>query len=120
MPHILVVDDEPEVLSTISEGLALEDISVDTAQNGRDGLHLVFDRSKKYDLIVSDFMMPIMDGLTLYKKTRFKKIPFILITAYIDDLKNHQQLQQDDLIIIDKPLNIGDLADAIKSHSKPK
>ena len=115
MKRVLLVDDEPEILETVGEFLTQSGIEVKTAQNGRDALHLVFDRENVFSVIVSDFMMPIMDGATLYQKTRFKKIPFIMMTSYIDDLKSREPFNNPDLIIVDKPLILKDLLTSIEN-----
>ena len=81
-PHLLIVEDNADVvryLSTILEG----EYRIDLAANGRDGLELALRLVP--DLIISDVMMPLMDGFTLCRtlKTdqRTSHIPVILLTA---------------------------------------
>ena len=61
------------------------------AQNGYEALHLLKDKEKSFDIIISDLQMPQMDGLELLKKIRkldyFKNIPMIIMSNSKDN--NH-------------------------------
>ncbi len=80
---ILVVDDNAVVLKLLSHLLTSEDYLVVTAKNGMEALKLA--SAERPNLIVTDYMMPEMDGVALIKKlksqmsTRF--IPIIMLTA---------------------------------------
>jgi two-component system OmpR family response regulator len=63
MPRVLVVDDEPRIVTFIARALAAEGLSVDSAHDGRRGLELA--RSRPYELVVLDLLLPGMDGLSL-------------------------------------------------------
>jgi DNA-binding response OmpR family regulator len=79
--RILIVEDEKKVASFIKKGLEEELYEVDTASNGKDGLELGL--TDEYDLIISDIMMPLMNGLQLTKELRKNKIstPILLLTV---------------------------------------
>ncbi len=81
-PSILIVDDNADILSFITDILS-DHYEIIQAENGKEGLQKAL--SKSPDLIVSDVMMPIMDGIELCKtlKTDLKTshIPIILLTA---------------------------------------
>jgi len=79
--RILVVEDEKKVASFIKKGLEEELYNVDIALNGKDGLELALD--DEYDLIISDIMMPLMNGFQLVKELRNNKIetPILLLTV---------------------------------------
>jgi len=79
--RILVVEDEKKVASFIKRGLEEEYFSVDAVYNGRDGLE--FATTEEYDLIILDVMIPFMDGLTLTKELRKRKIltPVLFLTV---------------------------------------
>nr|WP_321406813.1 two-component regulator propeller domain-containing protein [uncultured Carboxylicivirga sp.] len=81
-PTILVVEDNIELVSFMKENLE-EKYNVITALNGKEALDiLVKDRA---DLIISDIMMPVMDGIELTKKLKtdinYSHIPLILLTS---------------------------------------
>jgi len=79
--RILVVEDEKKVAAFIKKGLEEEYFTVDTAYNGKEGLE--FATKEEYDLILLDIMIPFIDGLTLTKELRKRKIttPILLLTV---------------------------------------
>ena len=81
--RLLVVDDEPNLLTAIAAVLRGENFEVKTARNGRDALLQV--AQSLPDLIVSDVRMPLMDGCKLARQLRSaphtKLIPIIFLTA---------------------------------------
>lgn len=82
---ILVVDDDPEILKYICNELG-EWYKLNGAPNGKEALRALL--SEHYDLIISDIMMPVMDGITLLKNIRanslISDIPVILLTSKTD------------------------------------
>jgi two-component system response regulator MprA len=68
MPSVLIVDDDPKLLKMLQRTLTYENLNVLTATNGLEALPLV--QTHKPDLIILDWMMPKMDGLTLVQKLR--------------------------------------------------
>lgn len=78
--RILVVEDEKKVASFIKKGLEEELFQVDTAGNGKEGLELSL--HGEYDLIISDIMMPQMNGIQMVKELRSNNIetPILLLT----------------------------------------
>ena len=64
-PRILLLDDEPEMRSTLRDRLILEGYDVQTAPDGRLGLKLYHERP--VDLVITDVLMPEMDGLEVIR-----------------------------------------------------
>jgi PAS domain S-box-containing protein len=85
-PVVLVVEDNPDMREYICETLG-PDAAIVTADNGREGLEKA--HAVMPDLIVSDIMMPEMDGDEMFRKLRatreLETIPFILLTAKADE-----------------------------------
>lgn len=81
--HILVVDDEEGIVRILEINLKMEGYEVDTASCGADALKLLL--TNHYDLLISDIMMPEMDGLELLEHIRqspaLAELPVILLTA---------------------------------------
>lgn len=75
------MEDEKKVASFIKKGLEEEFFSVDTVFNGKDGLNLA--SAEEYDLIILDVMIPYIDGLTVTKELRKRKVetPILLLTV---------------------------------------
>lgn len=79
--RILVIEDEKKVANFIKKGLEEEFYAVDVALNGKEGYELA--SMGNHDLIVLDVMLPYMDGITITKELRKKKIltPILLLTV---------------------------------------
>lgn len=78
--RVLVVDDDPEIVSFIRRGLAFEGYAVDTAADGSEALEKVRDREP--DLVVLDIMMPGIGGLEVSKRLRQgSDVPILMLTA---------------------------------------
>jgi DNA-binding NtrC family response regulator len=61
LKRILVVDDEAQIRTMLTQMLELEGYTVHTAENGEDGLTLVGRHA--FDLVITDMIMPVKDGL---------------------------------------------------------
>jgi CheY-like chemotaxis protein len=83
-PRLLIVDDEPDIRTSLKERLEFNNYEVSTASNGLEALNLA--NSRKPDIIVTDIRMPVMDGLeminALRQKEDTKHIPVIIMTAF--------------------------------------
>lgn len=78
--RILVIEDEPDLLTGLARSLREEGYAVDTAQDGEDGLLKALDVS--YDAVVLDVMLPRLDGWEVLRRLRLKKkTPVLLLTA---------------------------------------
>ncbi|MGB5272762.1 MAG: response regulator, partial [Flavobacteriaceae bacterium] len=91
MKTILIVENDPTILSNTAELLDLEGYRTVTATNGLEGLEKI-NRSVP-DLILCDLLMPEMDGFTLLKQLGehpdLKRIPFIFFSAKSDNSSVH-------------------------------
>ena len=94
---VLVVDDEVHIVHVVAIKLRNNGYEPVTAGNGQEAYDLAC--REKPDIIIADYMMPIMSGLELLEKLRSNEqtagIPFVLLTARnfaIEDIKQ-QQLQ---------------------------
>ena len=81
--RVLCIDDEPGVIELISLILRSQNIQVDGASSGKEGLEAI--RRNPPDAVLLDIMMPVMDGWEVYKQMRsddnLKNIPVIIVTA---------------------------------------
>lgn len=78
--RLLVVEDEPHLLSSLSEALREDGYAVDEASDGEDGLAKAM--MWNYNAIVLDVMMPLMDGFQVLERLRLhKKTPVLMLTA---------------------------------------
>ena len=86
---ILLVDDEPDILEFLSYNFRKHGFTVVVANNGLEGILQAKDELPQ--LIISDILMPYMDGIEMCKAIRnieqFYRIPFVFLTAVSDDYK---------------------------------
>ncbi len=80
--HILIVDDEPLIRSSLGELLTISGYSVSTAANGKEALEILKDYTA--DIVIADMKMPVMDGIQLLKKVKanYPETPVIVISGY--------------------------------------
>lgn len=104
---ILIVDDNKVVLNSISDYLALNGLSVDTAFNGLNALEKC--QNFAYELIVVDHLMPIMNGIQFAKNVRqlesYISTPIIFMTT--QGVSTVESFLKEGLfsLAIDKPLD---------------
>lgn len=109
MFNILVVEDDKNLRKLVTTCLKKENFNTYEAVDGEDALNVM---DKNYiDLIITDIMMPKMDGYELIKELREAdyNIPILVITAKsdLDDKKEGYKLGADDYIV--KPIDIDEL-----------
>jgi two-component system, chemotaxis family, chemotaxis protein CheY len=80
--RVLVVDDEPGIRDLLSRTFTLAEYDVDVAPDGLTALDRM--RQTRYDLLIADLRMPVMDGISMIREAkRFKSdLPVIIITGY--------------------------------------
>ncbi|HME56275.1 MAG TPA: response regulator [Candidatus Lokiarchaeia archaeon] len=115
---ILVVDDEPDIRMILRMVLEKHDYQVVEAGNGRKAMEVLEHDNKEISCVITDYLMPELDGLQLCKQLRQKfnhMMSVFLITAYLD------QEQFDGATCFDekfmKPLNFEDLITKLKTHA---
>jgi signal transduction histidine kinase len=117
--QILVVEDDRHLVEGIREILEINGYEVMTASNGEAGLEILRSYPKPPDLIVSDIMMPRMDGYDFCKEVRARDkwavIPFIFLTAKgeRDDIKRGKSLGVDDYVV--KPFDAEELLIVVRA-----
>ncbi|MDR1557789.1 MAG: response regulator [Tannerellaceae bacterium] len=108
---ILVVDDEDELRDFLHQELK-KTYKVLTARNGSEGLQISL--SQMPDLIISDVMMPEMDGITFVRKlkanTNISHIPIILLSSKAEHRDRMEGLDKGADAYLSKPFNIEELA----------
>lgn len=113
--RILVVEDERRLSDVIKKGLTEDGFAVDRAFDGEEGLYLA--ESEEYDLIVLDLMIPKIDGITICRTLRNRKIktPILMLTAktQVEDKVKGLESGADDYLT--KPFAYAELKARIQS-----
>ncbi|MBA1206389.1 MULTISPECIES: CheR family methyltransferase [Pseudomonas] len=115
--HVLLVDDSPEVLDVMQQLLEMECAQVSAFADPRQALEVA--RDTKYDVILSDIGMPVMDGHALIKALRNMKhlqhTPAIALTGYGASADQHRSKQSGFDRHLNKPVGYDELVEAIES-----
>ena len=116
LPLVLIVEDNIDLLRYVKTELS-DQFNIIEAKNGEDGLSLA--RKKIPDLIITDIMMPVMDGITLIKNIKeddcTNHIPIILLTARDDGETKIKGFETGAEQYLVKPFEIGELSARMKS-----
>ncbi len=117
--RILVVDDDKLLLMAIAQRLTSDGFSVTTVENGFEALMAI--ETLKYDLVITDIMMPEISGLSMLsmlKKFYFNNVPVIVISSLnkADVILNTMELGAVDFLV--KPINFDDLIKLVRKHLK--
>ncbi|SEA47595.1 two-component system, chemotaxis family, response regulator CheY [Desulfuromusa kysingii] len=120
---VLVVDDSPTMRQFIVLALKrLPDLSVDEADNGVAALKQL--SSKKYDLLLTDVNMPIMDGLKLVSLIRNDVVnadlPVVVITTEGSEMTRERALQSGASEFVTKPLQTARLIEVVRRLLDPE
>jgi len=118
---ILIVDDEPDVLTVLKKGLTGAGFDVLTADNGSDALRITHDRHP--DIVILDVLMPDISGgsvgLTLQEDPKTKDIPIIFLSCTFSDRGTHEKGPLfAGHIRLAKPYDMGELLEAVRQHLK--
>jgi len=85
MSRILLVDDEESIVKLTSFMLTSAGYQVISATNGEEALEIIEKQYPDIDLIISDHIMPKMNGLELTERVSKYNIPIIMVTAMVDE-----------------------------------
>lgn len=114
MYKILIVDDEPDVVSLLKDYFEISGYEIIIAYNGAEAVSKI---QRKPDLILLDINMPEMDGIEVCKKIRdYVSCPILFLTARVEDCDkiNGFAVGGDDYII--KPFSIEELGARVAAH----
>jgi two-component system, response regulator, stage 0 sporulation protein F len=120
MCRILVVDDDPAVLSCYGKLLTREGHEVRTAPGGEIALSQI-KSSGPYDIIVIDYRMPGMDGIEFLRRLRSQgRTPeVILVSAYANEDVRKRAAAMGVRLILSKPIDVTQFRAAIREASPP-
>jgi CheY-like chemotaxis protein len=117
--RILVVDDEAFVCDAVKMMLAFDGHLVEVANSAKEALAKLTEA--KFDVVITDFAMPVMKGdeLAMVIKQRNAKQPVILITAYAEMLQSTGNPLTGVDFVISKPFLLENLREAIAKVLPP-
>ena len=109
---ILVVDDDPSILATVSEILEFEGYPVSTASNGAEALAQI--ERRQPSLILLDMRMPVMDGWGFARRLAEQgvRLPIVVMTAAQDARRWAEEIGAAGFV--PKPFDLPDLLDTVE------
>ena len=111
---ILLVEDEDMVRAVAERALTRQGYTVMTAENGEAALELL-DKNGRPDLLISDVVMPTMDGPTMVRhaRERYPDLPIIFMSGYAEE-QLRKSIDVDNVAFLPKPFSVQQLAEAAR------
>lgn len=118
--RILLTDDEAHFLDSLSKVLRNRKFAVEVARNGREALDIL--SREKFDVIVLDVRMPVMDGLAALREIRRADsiTPVLLLTGHADLACVTEAMKSGGTDYLLKPCSVGELISAIENAVERK
>ncbi|WP_415179023.1 response regulator [Parasphingorhabdus sp.] len=115
--HILLVEDEDMVRAVAERALTRQGYTVVTASEGEEALGLLAeqaDSEQQFDMIVSDVVMPNMDGPTMAKHVRknYPDLPILFMSGYAEE-QLRKSIDLDKVNFLPKPFSVAQIAEAV-------
>lgn len=111
MARILVAEDDPSVRAFVVSALSIKGHEVIAEEDGGLAAETVDAENGRFDLLLSDIKMPVMDGiaLSLHVGARFPEITILLMTGFADQRERAHGLDALIYDVIAKPFTLADL-----------
>jgi two-component system cell cycle response regulator CpdR len=115
MARILLAEDEEGLRALCARALAIDGHEVETACDGGDALDLIVRQEGRFDLLLTDIRMPIMDGiaLALTAARDYPMLTILLMTGYADQRERAHGLDAIIHDVISKPFSVATLRGAV-------
>jgi CheY-like chemotaxis protein len=115
---VLIVDDNPSAAISLADVLKVKGFATYAASSGKQALTIL--EEQPVDLLLTDVIMPEMNGLELYQLTREKhpRVNTWFMTAYAADELIQQGIQEGIKIVLNKPLDMDLLFSFLNAFSK--
>jgi DNA-binding response OmpR family regulator len=116
VPRVLVVDDEPRIVSFVSRALSAEGFQVDSAMDGARGLDLA--RTGGYELVVLDLLLPSLDGVSLLQELmEARPAQRVLVLSAVSDVETKVRcLEFGASDYLSKPFSLAELVARIRAR----
>jgi two-component system cell cycle sensor histidine kinase/response regulator CckA len=111
---ILLVEDEPMVRTVAERALTRHGYKVLTATNGEEALELI-DQGDDIALLISDVVMPVMDGPTMVREARKSRpeLPILFMSGYAEE-QLRKSIDIANVAFLPKPFSVNELAEAVR------
>jgi len=112
---ILLVEDEAMVRAVAERALARQGYKILTATNGEEGLEMIETADEPIDLVISDVVMPTMDGPSMARAARAKRpdLPIIFMSGYAEE-QLRKSIDLDNIGFLPKPFSVQQIGQAAR------
>ncbi len=116
--RLLLVEDEPMVRAVAERALVRQGYTVETACDGEEALVLI-EEGRQYDLVVSDVVMPNMDGPAMARavRARYPDMRILFMSGYAEE-QLRKSIDLDKVAFLPKPFSVQQIAEAVRSALK--
>jgi CheY-like chemotaxis protein len=113
--RILLTEDDDSVRAFVSRALQLDGHSVEVACHGMEALNRLTEDDGRFDLLVTDVKMPVMDGIALAHEAaaHWPHLPILLMTGFADQRERAQDLAQVIRDVVLKPFTLQQIRAAV-------
>ncbi|ABE38179.1 response regulator [Rhodopseudomonas pseudopalustris] len=115
MSRILIADDEESMRLLVARAIAMDGHEIMTAEDGSEALEILVEHAGRFDLLLTDIKMPIMDGiaLALAAARDFPDLTILLMTGFADQRERASGLDAIIHDVITKPFSVVDIRNAV-------
>jgi len=115
MPRVLIAEDDEPIRAMIARALLENGHDVVTANNGAAALEILARERGRFDLLLTDITMPVMDGVALALATGrdYPDVTILLMTGYADQRERAHDLDALVHDVITKPLSVATIRSAV-------
>jgi CheY-like chemotaxis protein len=115
MARVLIADDEEPMRLLVSRAIAMDGHDITTAQDGAEALEILTREDGRFDLLLTDIKMPVMDGiaLALAAARDFPKLTILLMTGFADQRERASGLDAIVHDVVTKPFSVADIRTAV-------
>jgi CheY-like chemotaxis protein len=112
MTTILLLEDNADMLAMLSQVLEWGGYTVWGGRSGQEGIDCLANATRLPDIIISDLLMPGMDGIAFLRHVRenpdWADIPFVMMSAYTSNAERQNAIQNGANDFLVKPFNLED------------
>ena len=115
MARILIAEDEESVRELLTRALKTSGHDVVDVADGGAALDRLIRENGRFDLLLTDIKMPVMDGIALALATArdFPNLPIVMMTGYADQRERASRLEAIIFDVIAKPFSLADIQFAV-------
>jgi two-component system, cell cycle response regulator CpdR len=115
MPRVLIAEDDDSMRTLVARAVAMDGHQTVTAEDGAEALEILTREDGRFDLLLTDIQMPVMDGiaLALTAARDFPNLTILLMTGFADQRERAHGLNAIVHDVITKPFSVADIRTAV-------